>query len=289
MSWLKIIFHAGKNLPALELACEQLSYFAISYFDALDQPILEPEPGETPMWDNVRVEVLFPASSCVRTITQTLWEVDSSLEIFYSDIAEQNWQNAWMKHFEAKHYEHFSVYPEDNRAQAKSNDVVLVPGLAFGTGNHETTHMCLEWLDQQQVSNLDVIDYGCGSGILAIAAKKLGAKTVWAIDYDEQALLSTQNNAELNHLDQDAILELKPEDFSSSMQADILLANILANPLMELVETFKQHLRPKGRFVLSGILVDQLEDVKKVYAKHFINLEAKTMGDWAALWGQKDD
>lgn len=176
--------------------------------------------------------------------------------------------------------------------QEKNEDdsvcMTLDPGLAFGTGTHPTTALCLEWLASHDISNKIVIDYGCGSGILAVAAILLGAKEVHAVDIDPQAIIATQANAEKNDI-QDKIKCYLPEQFSS-FKADIVLANILATPLCELSESISALLKPQGQLVLSGILNEQANLVMDAYKELNIQIKAPiSQEDWCRLDGIKND
>ena len=155
------------------------------------------------------------------------------------------------------------------------------PGLAFGTGTHPTTALCLEWLDANPVAGKVVIDYGCGSGVLAVAAALLGARTVYAVDNDPQALLATEENAERNGV-RASIKTSAPENFSAS-SVDILLANILANPLLELESDFARRVRPNGVCVLSGILAEQADDITAGYQRDFEHFQTAQRDDWVRI------
>jgi ribosomal protein L11 methyltransferase len=287
MAWMRIIFQTSKNVKKIERLLEDLGCVAISFFDAKDEPILEPQPGETPMWNQAKVEALFDDSIEIMPIVNELWKIQSSLEIFYERVLEQNWQNSWQSHFEAKHFKRFSIYPEGANSEKKTIPVFIVPGLAFGTGNHETTNLCLEWLDTVDVSQKDVIDFGCGSGILAIAAQKLGALNVWATDHDPQALTSSDNNAKLNSIEGNKLKTCLPENMPINLCADFILANILANPLIDLAPKFKKMLKPGGKIVVSGLLATQIDMVKEAYSSWLENIECNILGDWASISGQR--
>ncbi|HHC74920.1 MAG TPA: 50S ribosomal protein L11 methyltransferase, partial [Thiothrix sp.] len=160
------------------------------------------------------------------------------------------------------------------------------PGLAFGTGTHPTTALCLTWLDQQPPNGLSVIDYGCGSGILAIAAVKLGAHEVLATDIDEQALIATRDNQQRNQIPAAQIQTYLPNDLPEQ-SVDVLIANILAKPLLTLAEVFAQRLNPNGRLLLSGILADQVEQILAAYQTYFSDFEVANREGWVSIAGRK--
>ncbi len=162
----------------------------------------------------------------------------------------------------------------------------LIRGLAFGTGTHETTALCLEWLANYMTPGSEIIDYGCGSGILAIAAIKLGASKVWAIDNDPQALTATLKNAQANDISESQLIIQSPEAKITG-QVDILIANILANPLIELANTFTKLIKDCGQLVLSGILINQIPIITKEYLPTFADFSSNIQGDWALIWSTK--
>ncbi|RYZ35814.1 MAG: 50S ribosomal protein L11 methyltransferase [Sphingobacteriales bacterium] len=169
-------------------------------------------------------------------------------------------------------------------------NLMLDPGLAFGTGNHASTFLCLQWLDQQDLADKVVIDYGCGSGILGIAALLLGARQVYAVDLDPQAVLSTRQNAALNQVEHKIWTGL-PEEFEQQfpdLQADVIIANILAGPLTHLAETFAGLARPHASIAMAGIIEEQVEDLIHHYAKWFnLHTLGQREGNWCRLSGER--
>jgi ribosomal protein L11 methyltransferase len=236
--------------------------------------------------------------------TIALFELDASPEIIKSllfqqfteneihawhaeVLQDQIWERAWMEHFQTMQFgERLWVYPS-GQEQSRTGTVSLVldPGLAFGTGTHATTALCLEWLAEHDIAGKTVIDFGCGSGILAVAAVLLGAKEAHAIDIDPQALIATQDNAQKNKVTS-KIKTYLPEQFKP-FQADLVLANILAKPLIELSDNITNLVRPTGQLVLSGILKEQADSVSACYQSRFAINSAIIQDDWCRLDGIK--
>ena len=300
MPFLQLILPIGAADPApYEDALLGAGASSITLEDEGDDPVLEPLPGTTPLWPRVRVKALFDGGADRDEILRIL---DSELSgelaaplshASFETIADRAWEREWLKDFKPMRFgERLWICPggqqpdaEQLRRVAAPVLIELDPGLAFGTGTHPTTALCLEWLDSAQVAGTRVIDYGCGSGILAIAAAKLGAIEVLAIDIDPQALLATHDNAERNGVAQLIRARLVEADDSHDAPADILLANILAGPLESLASTFAARVRPGGRLVLSGILRNQAEAVATTYAPWFDIAPVVVRDDWARLDG----
>lgn len=267
----------------------ELGALSVSFQDEGDQPLFEPKPGETPVWQNTRVIALFDLHTDLAVVRAGLtsrfgteplshWQVE--------EIQDQAWERAWLEHFQPMRFGHrLWIVPTDFPPPEQSDAICvrLDPGLAFGTGTHPTTALCLEWLDGQDLRGQTLIDYGCGSGILAVAALRLGSRLVYAVDIDPQALTATADNARKNSVEGD-IRCVCPDDLPE-IQADILLANILANPLMELAQRFAKLVRPGGLVALSGILRDQTADVLGAYAPHFEMQPPAYQEDWVRLTG----
>lgn len=292
MAWLRITVDSSAHDP--ELLSELLSSagaVSVTFEDAADQAILEPLPGETHLWSQTRVSGLFAADVDAALIAGTLRHAvdDPALQAAITTVEDQDWERAWMDRFQPLRFgrrlwicPHWHTPPHPEAV-----NVILDPGLAFGTGTHPTTALCLEWLDAQELQDKNVIDYGCGSGILAIAAAKLGASRIWAVDYDPQALTATANNAAAN--DVDRYITIHAPDALPEVTADLLLANILSGPLLELAPRFARLVRPGGKLVLSGILTEQTSALMEKYGAWFNMEPAVTREEWVRLSGQRTD
>lgn len=289
--WQQIICRTQKSdQAALSNALENAGAVSITYEDAADQPILEPLPGETPLWDDIIITGLFKADSPIAPILFNLcdnsrWKLKS---LHTEVLEEQNWERAWMKDFHPMQFgKNLWIYPSwADMPNDDSIKILLDPGLAFGTGTHPTTALCLEWLDQYPPIDKQVIDYGCGSGVLAVAAAKLGAKSINATDIDPQALLATADNMQRNQIDSALIRHYLPEQLPQ-YAADLLLANILSGPLVELADTLLNLVKPSGYLVLSGILASQKEAILSAYSAQLTQIELKQSGDWLRISGKR--
>jgi len=291
MPWLRLTLrsdteHADKISDALEQSGAQ----AITLIDAEDQPLFEPLPGETPLWADLEITGLFEADIDTLALEQQLTELLST-EIMSSrrlePLEDKDWSRVWMEDYHPMQFgERVWIVPSWCKPpHPEAINILLDPGLAFGTGTHPTTSLCLQWLDGQFLKGKQVLDYGCGSGILAIAAAKLGAKTVTAIDIDPQALQATQDNAKRNQVN-DLISTHLPMELPEAGY-DMLLANILAGPLAELADMLCATLRPGGQLVLSGILAEQADTVATAYRQHCDVGDPVQQGDWICLSGVK--
>ncbi|MFU8797595.1 MAG: 50S ribosomal protein L11 methyltransferase [Gammaproteobacteria bacterium] len=252
-----------------------LGAVSVTFQDAADQPLFEPAPETTPLWDSVRVIGLFDA--------------DCKLQL--TAVEDKVWEREWIKHFHPMQFgKRVWICPSwCEPPDPHAVNILLDPGLAFGTGTHPTTSLCLNWLDAHPPIGQVVMDYGCGSGILAIAAMKLGAKRVIGIDHDPQALTATQDNAKKNSV----IVEmgLPPiavaEAGEGAERVGILLANILAQPLLDLASLFATLVCPGGKIVLSGILEHQVDVIKARYQPWFDFNSLQTLEGWACLSGTR--
>ena len=256
---------------------------------AHSQPVYEPAPGQHPLWQQVRVVALFPVevdtAAVLATVEQELAQACLSSRI--EPVVEQQWERAWMDHFQPMLFgkrlricPSWMKAPEDDRL-----NLLLDPGLAFGTGTHPTTALCLEWLDRHCTEGQTVLDYGCGSGILAIAAAVLGARSVLAVDIDAQALQATEQNAAANGVD--AVISTCYPNNLVAPPVDCLVANILAGPLITLADRFAALLQPGGRIVLSGILQSQADEVLKSYECLFEMDAPGRRDEWVRLSGRR--
>ncbi|MFW5426741.1 MAG: 50S ribosomal protein L11 methyltransferase [Methylophagaceae bacterium] len=289
MAWIQFIFDSTPDAADhLSDALSECGASAVTFQDNEDQPIYEPEIGTTPLWAATNVIALFDAETDTDLIIQLLTgmlapNIVPSYRI--EAVEDKDWVREWMDNFHPMSFgEKLWICPSwHTPPDENAVNIMLDPGLAFGTGTHPTTALCLNWLDQADVKDKVVIDYGCGSGILAIAAALLGAKKVIGVDTDPQALEATQANAERNGVQIDTYL---PDD-CPDISCDLLLANILAGPLQSLAERLAKLTKAGSAIVLSGILDVQAEDVSKSYQTWF-DMEMPVLKDeWIRLVGQK--
>ena len=290
--WLQLICQSTKAFEAvISEAAENFGAVSITLSDAADVPVLEPLPNETPLWDEIVITLLFREEQTneLESLKQQLMTNKDSWQVSHirqETLKDQQWERVWMDDFHPMQfgknlwiYPSWSEIPDDGSVKIK-----LDPGLAFGTGTHPTTAMCLEWLDSNPPRDLDVIDFGCGSGVLAIAAIKLGAKKVWATDIDPQALIATQSNQLNNDIPDQQILRYLPEAMPE-IKVDLMLANILCGPLVSLAPELCASTKKGGQIVLSGILKEQQEMLAETYANYCQNIQFATSGDWVRMTG----
>jgi ribosomal protein L11 methyltransferase len=247
---------------------------AVSFIDAQDEPVLEPLPGTTPLWPHTLTLGLFPEQQDLSALEPALRELlpdGMRVELTRELIEDQDWVRVWLEHWQPLRFgRRLWITPREKYGTICDPDAVIVtldPGLAFGTGTHPTTALCLEWLEAQDLRGLSVLDYGCGSGILAVAALVLGARSAVCVDIDPQALQATRENALINGV-AERIETCLPEDFEP-FEADLAVANILAGPLVALAPRLAHCLRPGGRLALSGLLQRQAEEVRAAYLPWF--------------------
>lgn len=292
MEWLQFVMHL-ESLPAdtVESVFTRHGAEAITLSDAADDPVLEPAPGETPLWDRVIISGLFPPTANLSALQQDLM---SSLELgvlptFHTEVLrDRAWEREWLKDFRPMCFgRKLWVVPGEQPVPATEAIIVkLDPGLAFGTGTHPTTALCLEWLDGLDLQNKRVLDFGCGSGILGIAALLLGAGSTVAVDIDSQALLSTRDNAERNQVGERLSTGERAESPAGAF--DIVLANILAEPLKANAALLCGRLVEGGALALSGILEHQSSDVAAAYRPYIDFDEPATSGAWVRLTGTRN-
>lgn len=271
-----------------EDALFELGALSVTLEDAADDPVLEPAPGETPLWPTRVVKALFEASTDRDAVAQLLARaVPGAPSPRFEAIADKAWEREWLQDFRPMRFgRRLWVCPGGLPAGAPGAvRIELDPGLAFGTGTHPTTALCLDWLDGRDLRGLEVVDYGCGSGILAIAALKLGAASVRAIDIDPQALIATRDNARRNRIESGLAVSSDPVLVGRS--CDTLVANILAGPLVELAPRFAAALRSGGELALSGILAGQAQTVTAAYQPWFDIALSATREGWALLGGRR--
>jgi ribosomal protein L11 methyltransferase len=292
MAWIEISIGVTEDATELaEQAMEELGALAITLQDDADNPVLEPGPGMTPLWPTVQVRGLFDADAEREIIVESLRSVpgaDRPDRIRWREVGDQDWERAWMERFAPMKFgDRLWIVPGGMHIPFDPDNIEirLDPGLAFGTGTHPTTAMCLEWLDGQDISGHSVVDYGCGSGILGIAAALKGAAKVVCVDNDPQALEATLENARRNGV-ADVIQCVYPEDYSAT-GVDCVLANILAAPLVALAPILLQSLLPGGSLVLSGILEDQTQRLLAAYSPGLTSVSLKTQEGWVCLHGTR--
>jgi len=258
---------------------------SVTYEDAADQPLYEPPPGQTPLWQRTVVSGLFEADIDSEALGHSLQaEHGPAIDQLRIEILEdKDWVREWMTHYRPMQFgERLWIVPSHHTPpDPAAVNIFLDPGLAFGTGTHPTTAMCLRWLAAHPPAGQTVVDYGCGSGILAIAAARLGAARVIAVDNDPQALLATRDNAERNQVA--TYIECRDVEPPLQMQCDTLLANILAGPLLGLAGRFADLLRPGGNIALSGILAGQADELRRVYQAWFEFQPAQHQDEWVLL------
>lgn len=291
MSWLQISFDVDS--AEAELAAERLELAgasSVTFADAGDQPVLEPGPGETPLWPRIQVSALFSLAIDPQTIDHSLTQpspLNTRSGLRVSRLDDRDWEREWLRDFVPMRFgQRLWVCPGDQQPPATDSIVVrLDPGLAFGTGTHPTTALCLRWLDGARLDERTVVDYGCGSGILAIAAALLGARRVIAIDNDPQALIASRDNARRNGVERR--LDVYAPSEMPAVEADVVLANILSGPLQDLAPTLTGITRPGGQLVLSGLLADQADGVAAAYADGIdLDHRAEDQG-WIRLSGRR--
>lgn len=290
-----IEFRINTSANYVETLSDQLMLLgacAVSLVDTANQPIYEPAPGEMILWQETTVVAHFEDENLGESISHFLTEQQQAKHISsftLSVVPETDWVRSSLDQFQPQQFgRRLWICPSWIEPPApEAINVMLDPGLAFGTGTHPTTKLCLEWLDQHIKGKEQIIDYGCGSGILAVAALKLGAAEAIAVDHDPQALDACMMNAEQNRIALDTVHVYFPDELPVTT-CDILLANILAKPLIELAPTFAELVKKGGHIVLSGILESQKDDVLAAYQPYF-TLNAPTIdGDWVRLDGTKN-
>lgn len=290
MAWIQINTVVKEELAEpLSDAFMEVGACSVTFEDAKDQPIFEPDIGTTPIWANTKVVGLFDAETDSQAVIDTLVQLLPAVpaeQYKTEQLEDKDWIRAWMDQFQPMCFgERLWIVPSWlEPPEPEAANLMLDPGMAFGTGTHPTTALCLTWLDQHAPKDLTVIDYGCGSGILALAADKLGARSVSGTDIDPQAILASEQNAKRNQADIDFALV---KDFDSQ-PVDLLIANILAGPLKELAPEFDRLLKPGGTLVLSGLLATQAEDLQAHFQSIGIPLDTfETKDEWGLLAGTK--
>ena len=288
MPWQQLHLQCEKeNVDFAEALLLEAGALSIALNDAGDQPLFEPLPGESPLWDEVILTGLFDATTDIgshQAVEQLSHEIAVQVHAsrtWLSAVEDKDWEREWMTNYHPiACANNLWIVPEWlTPPDPAATNIMMDPGLAFGTGYHATTRLCLDWLTEQDLQDKVVIDYGCGSGILGVAALLLGARQVYAVDIDPQAVLATDQNAARNHVE-NKLKAFLPEDFNAYclqhaiLPVDVIVANILAKPLIGLAPYFATLIVPKGRIVLAGLIESQTEDVSDAYKPYF-SLDAK--------------
>lgn len=292
MPWLEFSLTAQRDSVArIERAFEDVGSLSVTLLDAEDHPILEPAAGETPVWPHVVVTALFEADADQHGLFDALqlmvpWLTPEKVTV--REVADADWTRAWMDQFKPMQFGRRTyIYPWNIEPESLDDAVVvrLDPGLAFGTGTHATTALCLEWLDGLDLVGKTVLDFGCGSGILAIAALKLGAAQAIGIDNDPQALLASRDNAERNGVSER--LTLYTPEAAPELRADVVVANILASALIALESELARYSADAAPIALSGILDGQDDEVVAAYQPDFDALAVAHKEDWVRIDGRR--
>jgi ribosomal protein L11 methyltransferase len=280
VSWQQLVFASTREqAPALEDALLELGALSVTLQDNADEPVLEPGVGEHPLWQATRLVALYDNAADIDAVIDSLRERFDQLPPWHLEaVADQVWERAWMDSFQPMRFGRRLWVCPSWAEPPEPNAIVLAldPGLAFGTGTHPTTSLCLTWLDGLDLGGCSVLDFGCGSGILAIAALLLGAERAIAVDNDPQALLATRDNAGRNGIALERLITYTPEQVPSDLTVDVTIANILAGPLLALAAQLAAMTRADGKLALSGILAAQAEAIAGCYRPWF-DLQAPTL------------
>lgn len=290
MNWLRVHIELDKIDPApVEQALLELGAVSIAFSDAADHPILEPAPGATPLWPMLHLSALFDADiddTAIRLVVAGAIEAGPAPTLHFETVAEQDWITNWQHSLKPMRFgQNLWICPTGAKCPQPDGIVIeMDPGLAFGSGSHPTTALCLDWLAACGNHGGTLLDYGCGSGILSIAALLLGAERVLGVDIDDQALRATRENADRNHV-AERLAIVRPESATGDLKFDRLIANILSGTLIELAAELRGFCRTGTRIALSGILTDQTASVAAAY-RPWVALEPPFVrDDWALLAG----
>jgi len=289
MDWIQLTLNTSKEqADFVSEVLMGLECVSVTFSDTFDDEIFEPPVGETPLWQNVTVTALFTIGTDEGAIKESLQQICGIDKVTFSLLKDRVWENECKKDFHAMQFgKRVWICPSwEDSAQLPDGAVVINmdPGLAFGTGTHQTTDLCLQYLDESPPIGQSVIDYGSGTGILAIAAVKLGANQALCVDNDPQAVLATRSNIE-NNQEEAKIIALHTNDEGQLEKTDLLIANILAKPLVGLCEHFSKLVKLGGQLVLSGILHEQLETILDAYGEYFSKLKVVQKEDWCRVNG----
>ena len=283
MNWKTLaISTTASDAETLENILWDSGAVSVTLMDAEDEPLLEPGPGEVPLWNSITVTAMYEDDADTESFAESLRSQGYTV-LFTEELADRVWEREWLTQFKPMKFgDHLWICPTGFTVDEPDAVILhLDPGLAFGTGTHPTTALCLEWLDRNLVPGQSLLDFGCGSGILAIAGRLLGAMRIDGVDNDPQALVATEDNAERNGVTDDIKVYL-PDDFNGEQGSyDVVVANILAQPLVNLAHQLSGLVAPGGHLVLSGIMSTQSTWVAKAYQLELV--EEREMDGWIRL------
>ncbi|MEB8287448.1 50S ribosomal protein L11 methyltransferase [Aeromonas veronii] len=290
MPWIQIRINAtAKTADKVSNMLLGRGAQAVTFMDAKDVPVYEPMPGETPLWGETEVMGLFDAETDPAPTIAFFQQIfGENVGYKVEQLEDKDWVREWMDHFHPMQFgERLWICPSwRDVPNPDAVNVMLDPGLAFGTGTHPTTALCLQWLDGLDLTGKTVVDFGCGSGILGIAALKLGAARVIGIDIDPQAIQASRDNAERNGVAGQIELYL-PADQPQDVEADVVVANILAGPLRELAPLIASHGKAGSLMALSGVLESQAPELETIYGQWFEMDPTAVKEEWCRLSGRK--
>ncbi|MDJ0710455.1 MAG: 50S ribosomal protein L11 methyltransferase [Woeseiaceae bacterium] len=295
MDWRQFVMDLDALHPTtVENAFLELGAASVTLTDAGDNPVLEPGPGETPLWDSSRITALFPEDADLDAFVEALCSmlaVDELPAYRIETLEDRAWEREWLKDFGPMRFGRRLWICPTGHSVSKPDAVIvhLDPGLAFGTGTHPTTALCLEWLDSLDLAARNMLDYGCGSGVLAIAALKLGCAAAVGMDIDPQAVIATRQNARDNAVAQN--LAVFGDADAIAGEFDVVVANILAGPLVQFADSITSHLAEGGMLALSGVLCEQADEVLRTY-EPWIDFEEPIFREqdgqtWSRLTGKR--
>jgi ribosomal protein L11 methyltransferase len=289
MDWMQITVEINKDqADFVSEILMGLDCLSVTFSDTYDNAIFEPPVGKTPLWQDTTIKALFDKDVDQAHVQSVLLQLCQIENTSFELLKDRVWEDECKKDFHAMRFgQRLWICPSWEDASKLSDDAVVInmdPGLAFGTGTHQTTDLCLQYLDKNPPINQNVIDYGSGTGVLAIAAVKLGAKKAIAIDNDPQAVLATIDNVKANHAE-DWVTVLHSDEEKQLDKVDLLVANILANPLVGLCQHFSDLVKSGGKITLSGILQEQLDMVLEAYSENFSDLKVTQKDEWCRVDG----
>ncbi|MEI7210640.1 50S ribosomal protein L11 methyltransferase [Pectobacterium carotovorum] len=292
MPWIQLkINTSGKVAEQLGDVMMESGAVSVTFQDTHDTPVFEPLPGETRLWGDTDAIALYDAETDMNAVIAILEQeplLGAGFKHKIEQLEDKDWEREWMDNFHPMQFgKRLWICPSwRDIPDPTAVNVMLDPGLAFGTGTHPTTALCLQWLDGLDLEGKTIIDFGCGSGILAIAALKLGATRAIGIDIDPQAIQASRDNAQRNGVSERLELYL-PKDQPADLSADVVVANILAGPLRELAPLISDLPKASGHLGLSGVLATQADGVAEAYADKFTLDPVAEREEWCRITGQR--